>query len=257
MGDHASVWIVRPEDVSVSRGHARIAEGDAPTPVTSTFFPSSITAPWFTCLTTHVNRGKLTSVRRAGWSGDAPADDAEAKQRIIDAAVRCARRYGIDRMSLAAIADEAGVSRPTVYVHFADRRDIVRQAVTATSDAFVKQLVAHAQQFDTAADRLVESLLFLVRKIRAEPLLTTYFRAGHVLFGPLTANELHFSKVGLGPVAELSPQLNAWIDDAADISARVMISMLTRPRSESPSAGDERSFLHRWYPQALGITDGE
>jgi AcrR family transcriptional regulator len=171
------------------------------------------------------------------------------------AAIRCVERHGIDRTSVALIATEAGVSRPTLYAYFENRDQIVNQAVRAASESFVERVVAHARQFDTAADRLVEAMLFAVRGIRAEPALAMRFGAGQLLHGPLTPEELHFARLCLGPVVELAPELGRWLDGAAELAARLTISLLSRDPLEPRSEDEERAFLRHWWPRALGLPD--
>ena len=171
------------------------------------------------------------------------------------AAIRCVERHGIDRTSVALIAAEAGVSRPTLYAYFENRDQIVNQAVRAASESFVERVVAHARLFDTAADRLVEAMLFSVRGIRAEPALAIRFGAGQLLHGPLTPEELRFAKVCLEPVVELAPDLGGWLDGAAELAARLTISLLSRDPLEPRSEDEEREFLRQWWPRALGVAD--
>jgi len=171
------------------------------------------------------------------------------------AAIRCVERHGIDRTSVALIAAEAGVSRPTLYAYFENRDQIVNQAVRAASESFVERVVAHARLFDTAADRLVEAMLFSVRGIRAEPALAIRFGAGQLLHGPLTPEELRFAKVCLEPVVELAPDLGGWLDGAAELAARLTISLLSRDPLEPRSEDEEREFLRQWWPRALGLVD--
>jgi AcrR family transcriptional regulator len=173
------------------------------------------------------------------------------------AAIRCVERHGIDRTSVALTATEAGVSRPTLYAYFENRDQIVNQAVMAASDSFVERVVAHARRFDTAADRLVEAMVFSVRGIRAEPALALRFGAGQLLHGPLTLDELHYAKVCLEPVVELAPELAGWLDGAAELAARLTISLLTRQPLEPRSEDEERAFLRQWWPRALGLADDE
>ena len=60
----------------------------------------------------------------------------ETRRRIIDAAVELHTTLGPSRTTVSAIAERAGVTRPTVYAHFPDDRALfqacsghVRQAV--------------------------------------------------------------------------------------------------------------------------------
>jgi AcrR family transcriptional regulator len=58
------------------------------------------------------------------WAGRPPADDAEATQRIRDAARRCIDRGGVN-VRIAEVARELGVSRPTIYRHYASGRAVL------------------------------------------------------------------------------------------------------------------------------------
>ena len=58
------------------------------------------------------------------WAGRPPADDAEATQRIRDAARRCIDRSGVN-VRIAEVARELGVSRPTIYRHYASGQAVL------------------------------------------------------------------------------------------------------------------------------------
>ncbi len=126
------------------------------------------------------------------------------------------------------IASEAGVSRPTLYAYFENRDEIIDQAAIAATESFVERVVAHARTFESASERLVEATLFSIRGIHAEPALAMRFRAGQLMPGPLTVDELFYAKACLGPVVELAPSLESWIDEASELAARVVISLLSR-----------------------------
>jgi AcrR family transcriptional regulator len=59
---------------------------------------------------------------RRGWGGSPPADDEEARKRIVDAAIRLIERRGAQRTSLSDVAAFLSVTRPTVYRHFCPPR---------------------------------------------------------------------------------------------------------------------------------------
>src|SRR6516162_4950893 len=62
---------------------------------------------------------------RHGWRGDPPGSEAEARDRIVGAAVRCVDRYGPGKTGLSDVADELGVTRQTVYRYFAGTDDLL------------------------------------------------------------------------------------------------------------------------------------
>src|SRR4051812_47652832 len=49
----------------------------------------------------------------------------QTRQRIVDAAVELHTTLGPAQTSIQAIADRAGVTRPTVYAHFPDSRSLL------------------------------------------------------------------------------------------------------------------------------------
>jgi AcrR family transcriptional regulator len=50
----------------------------------------------------------------------------ETRQRIVEAAVELHTTLGPSRTTVAAIAERAGVTRPTVYAHFPDTRSLLQ-----------------------------------------------------------------------------------------------------------------------------------
>jgi AcrR family transcriptional regulator len=69
---------------------------------------------------------------------------ADTRSRILDTAWALIRRHGSDQVTVADIAEAAGVSRQLVYVHFANRAGLL-VAVTRHHDAssgFVERVAA-------------------------------------------------------------------------------------------------------------------
>jgi AcrR family transcriptional regulator len=56
-------------------------------------------------------------------------EPAQARERILRAAVRAIARDGIDGLRIARIATEAGVSSGLVHYHFADREQLLAEAI--------------------------------------------------------------------------------------------------------------------------------
>lgn len=196
-----------------------------------------------------------TAPRRVTWSGDVPSDSDDARQRILEAAVRCVSRVGVERTSTALIAREAGISRPTLYAYFANREEIVLQAAEQAILAIIERLQAHCRTFATASERAVEALMYAVEQIRTEPAMAIYYEPDNLRLGPLGADEIYFASQALEPAVEIAPQLRHTLDDATELFARHLISMLTRGPASPRTAAEDRVHLRRWLPAALGLTD--
>ena len=62
--------------------------------------------------------------RAAGRPLDESVDEA-----ILQAAVRLLHAQGYARMSIAGVAEEAGVGRPAIYRRYSDKADLVSAAI--------------------------------------------------------------------------------------------------------------------------------
>lgn len=67
-----------------------------------------------------------TGTKAAGTRGDRPA-----RERIVDAANRLFYREGIRAVSVDAVADEAGVTKKTLYYHFRSKDDLVAEYLSS------------------------------------------------------------------------------------------------------------------------------
>jgi TetR/AcrR family transcriptional repressor of mexJK operon len=79
---------------------------------------------------------------------------ARKRRAILDAATRVFLSEGFARASMDAIAAAAGVSKPTVYSHFADKQQLFEQIVTdmvaGITQPFYEQIVNLSDEGDLA-----------------------------------------------------------------------------------------------------------
>jgi AcrR family transcriptional regulator len=71
--------------------------------------------------------------------------------------VGVARERGLDRITVRAVADAAGVTAPALYWHFADREALVREAAREIARVFKDRMLETAEAA-TSEERLRESL---------------------------------------------------------------------------------------------------
>ncbi|HTI75005.1 MAG TPA: helix-turn-helix domain-containing protein [Mycobacterium sp.] len=177
---------------------------------------------------------------------------ADVRERILTAAVRCVETVGAQQASTSLIARTAGVSRPTLYAYFANREELVDMAANQAILRVVGRMQEHCRTYESAADRAVEALMYALHDLRHLPAMAAHFGIP-VKLGPLTREELWFARQALEPAAEKWPPLRATIDDAAEIYVRLLISMLIRDPMHARSREEDRAYLERWWPRALGI----
>ena len=62
---------------------------------------------------------------------------SEKPERILKAAGELFARYGFRRTSMDLVATEAGVAKPTIYTHFADKEALFRAVIEALCDSIL------------------------------------------------------------------------------------------------------------------------
>lgn len=192
-----------------------------------------------------------------GWGGRPPATEAEARQRIVDATARCVDRYGVTKTTFSDVATELGVTRQTVYRHFAGLSDIIAEVAAQGADAFVDRLVAHLRGISDPAEAVIEGMIFCVRTIPAEPRVSLLLQLGDSdAFGrgATTATTIAYGarmlrRFGVDwAAAEIG---DADLHGLAEIIMRLLTSLLQHPGSPPQDEDQLRALLNRWLAPAF------
>lgn len=182
---------------------------------------------------------------------DVTGSSDAVRERILDAATECLIESGIDARLHAAIAERAGVSRPTVYKYVGDQTAIL----TAVLDREVERFFAAATPVftamnDDASQGLDDAIVFVVDYARRHTLLQmALHRYPGLILPALTTN----SEVLIdGVVAAFSDHVEqrlAQTGGDGDVRAivewayRIAVSLVTTPGSSTPSEADLRRHL--------------
>lgn len=197
------------------------------------------------------------TIGNRGWQGDPPSDDAEARERIIAAAMRCVDRYGATKTGLADVAAELGVTRQTVYRIFPSAEDLFQAMATTAADTFIDRMVARVSGFTDPAEMLVECLAFTVERLHQERHLSVLLVREHVhltrRFTSATPSGLtrtllarlpaDWRALGIDPRGQ---------DHLVEIYLRTLQSFMVDPGP--PRSPDElRAFLRVWLAPAIRV----
>lgn len=90
------------------------------------------------------------------------ADLSDEKRAIIDAAIRCFERFGPQRTSMSDIADEAGISRRTLYRVFDDRQALVEQLLFRRLMALGTTVRQRLDTYTDVEDALIDGSVYSV-----------------------------------------------------------------------------------------------
>ena len=112
--------------------------------------------------------------------GVVPQGSDAAQVHFIDAAEACFERYGVVKTTMEDIAKMAGVSRPTVYRHFADRDSLILAVVMRRAGSLIGKAQAFIRRHERFEDQLVEGLLFLVKTGRQDPFVRILVSPEHL-----------------------------------------------------------------------------
>jgi AcrR family transcriptional regulator len=94
----------------------------------------------------------MTSVSTTAATG-------ERVDAILEAACRVVVREGAHGLRLAAVAEEAGVSKALVHYYFATRRDLLRNAFSRSEERWQAALAERLEKVPTGAQRVEQALL--------------------------------------------------------------------------------------------------
>jgi AcrR family transcriptional regulator len=96
---------------------------------------------------------------------------SEFTPRLLDAALSLFLEHGIRDTTVSAVAQRAGVSRPTVYKHLGDADAIADAVIDRELARFFAALVQVLATERPAREQLVECVAFAVEYARSHPLV--------------------------------------------------------------------------------------
>jgi AcrR family transcriptional regulator len=189
---------------------------------------------------------------RRGWRGTPPADDAEARKRIIDATLKCVERRGPSATTVTDVAEAVGITRRAVYRYFSSTEELFTAAAAVALDGWTERIEELTADMSDPTELLVEAVAHLIEGLPEEPLLLALFANDRTqLFskGMVQPASIKRSRIVLEHTRIDWAALGysgADLDDLLEILIRIVQSMLIAP-SEPPRTGAElRAFLRRW-----------
>jgi AcrR family transcriptional regulator len=190
------------------------------------------------------------------WAGRPPADDAEATQRIRDAARRCIDRSGVN-VRIAEVARELGVSRPTIYRHYASGHAVLLAVALESIEPLQARVASmdvdlRASPAEVVAE--VGCLLFEWLSRDSQLRQLTRFGAGGAT-DDVTSSAALVLTCGLieraGSAFDV-PSHADQLDEVAELVTRLVHSVIERPALLAHRTGEQREILRRWITAAVG-----
>jgi len=183
------------------------------------------------------------------WSGNRPKSDEEAKLRLCVAALECLKRSGLEKATMSDIAKEAGVARPTLYKHFKSKIEIFFAAIDMVAFTFTQSVVEHAQHFATVEERIVETIIYVVKELPQHRYLSLVLdnECAAALKARAFSDDatLVFSKMVAGPLVEIQPDLEDQGIEIAEVMSRFAISIILFPSRYSTDFEGLRRLIQK------------
>jgi AcrR family transcriptional regulator len=191
----------------------------------------------------------------ASWAGDSPLPGA-ARERLLEAATRCIARDGIDGLSMAAVATDAGVSRPTVYRYFADRRALLEATLFYAGRSLADSLGDRLRGYASPADKAIEAMLFVHAEIPRDPVLGALWGATRLdafaVAGITRPTAVAWACHALKDLVQTAGWSRDEAEEAVEMMLRTLLSLLVAPEPRRGEA-DLRAYLMRRLVPALGL----
>jgi len=194
---------------------------------------------------------------RHGWRGDPPGSEAEARERIVGAAMCCVDRYGPGKTGLSDVAHELGVTRQTVYRYFAGTDDLLAAVARSAAGSYLDRLARHLAQVTDPVEVVVEALVFTIERLPEERylgVLLTAGRSGRFFAGVTSPAAIEFARSLLERTAvdwDKAGYSRAELDELGEFALRVLQSLVLDPGTPSRSGPALRDFLRRWVGPAI------
>ncbi|RUV16992.1 TetR/AcrR family transcriptional regulator [Mesorhizobium sp. M7A.F.Ca.MR.245.00.0.0] len=87
-----------------------------------------------------------------------PDTQSPTRKRIVDAATRLFYAEGIGRVSVDAVAEEAGLTKRTLYYHFKSKDDLIAAYLDGRDQPNLKRMAGWFDAAEGGADRKVEAI---------------------------------------------------------------------------------------------------
>jgi AcrR family transcriptional regulator len=150
---------------------------------------------------------------------------------------------------MSDIAKEAGVARPTLYKHFKSKIEIFFAAIDTVAFLFTQSVVEHAKEFATLEERIIETIIFVVKELPQHRTLSLVLddECAAALKARAFSDEatLVFSKMVASPLVEIRPELEDQGIEIAEVMSRFAISVIRFPGKYSDDYEGLRSLIKR------------
>lgn len=183
-----------------------------------------------------------------------PPNPEDTREKLLQGALACAEKFGLDKVNFKRVAEETGVTRQTVYRYFPTREDLLAATSFAVGGHLISQLQVHLVNCQGFEEKLLESILFLTRRIPDDPFLSQYFSAlpqhepnRQQVLGPATLEYVFHAIKSMYGKASISENEERWLRGLAEHSVRTVLALILTPSVQTRTEQGLRAYLGQWF----------
>ncbi len=180
-----------------------------------------------------------------------------SRRKILDATLGVITDRGFGGVTIAAVAETAGVSRQTVYSIFSSREELVSQAISEVALAALDGLRDRLEDATNAVDYVVELIIGGRDAVQTSPILQSLLvsNTGNPLFDPGMLDRARVvAREVLSGIVELDTRLSDHLDDLSDYTLHLALSVVIF--DDNRTDDELRTFLRRWIaPAVASVTE--
>lgn len=196
-------------------------------------------------------------MRTHGWNGSAPADDVEARARIL-AAARTVIEIDKAELSITDIARKLGVTRQTVYRYFPSTDALLLAAAfESASTGFLDRLSERLSGITEPAEAVVEGIATTLEFLPIDPYISLVLTPDrptkfHSAVTSQTAVKLCHAMLLRFDIDWQAKGFNEEdLDELAEYLLRVLQSFIIDPGHPPRQGAYLRRYLRRWVSPSV------
>ncbi len=184
----------------------------------------------------------------------------KTQEQILDAAVDCVRRWGLDRVSLNDIANEARVARSTIYKYYKNCDEVIQSSLLRSAYNFSEKLFAHVDTFKTPEERTIEGIIFSLKTLPDEPSFkllsssTLTHMVHDIALKTHDGEDLGITLFKTIILAEDGQYSDDQLQELSEFTIRFMLSLLTMESPKERTEDEMRGFIARSIFPVIGFT---
>lgn len=178
------------------------------------------------------------------------------RNQIMDAAISCIEKKGIDKTRIGDIAKEMGLVRQTIYNYFSSKNALLEAMFSRESVVLAENTAAHIEGFKNLEDKFVQAFLYVFKTFPQNAVLSHIAQSGnsYVLESGISRQTMQmFGELVLQKVFADNPELNEQSGEIAELLSRNIMSFILMPDQEPRSEKELEMFIRRRLIPGIGL----